>query len=199
MKARVLAFALVVFVFAGLASAQTTSSTTTQTDNSATQNAEPYMLPRNSIDVGVGFLQTTGDPGFTAVNVFGGLRHRALELAGEYNAGGTNIRVPGFTLKVRQQSYMFGPRFYFSHALSNARAVPFAHVLFGVAHQSSDVTAGPSAGDTAYSWEAGGGVEYHLNSKWGVRGRADVFRTHFLDDSQTHMRYGAGIVYILGE
>lgn len=195
MKFRVLACALAVFVFAGLASAQTTSSTTTQT---ATQNATPYLLPRNAVDVGVGFLSTTGDPGFTSVNVFGGLRHRGLELAGEFDAGGTNIKVPGFTVKVRQQDYLVGPRFYFSRALSNQRFVPFAHVLFGVSHQSSDVTGGPSDSDTAYSWDAGGGIEYHISSKWGVRGRADVFRTHFLDDSQTHMRYGAGVVYVLG-
>jgi hypothetical protein len=194
MKFRVLASALVVFVCTGIASAQTSSSTA----SSATQNATPYMLPRNAVSVGVGFLQTTGDPGFTAVNVFGGLRHRGLELAGEYNAGGTNIKVPGFTLKVRQQDYLFGPRFYFSRALSNPRAVPFAHLLFGVSHQSSDVTAGPSSGDTAYAWDVGGGLEYHLSGRWGVRGRADVFRTHFLDDSQTHMRYGAGVVYVMG-
>jgi hypothetical protein len=197
MKARMLACALAVFVFAGMASAQT-SSTASQTASTATQNATPYLLPRNAVSAGVGFLQTTGDPGFTAVNVFGGLRHRGLEIAGEYNAGGTNIKVPGFTLKVRQQDYLFGPRFYFSRALSNPRAVPFAHILFGVAHQSSDVTAGPSAGDTAYAWDVGGGVEYHLSGRWGVRGRADVFRTHFLDDSQTHMRYGADVVYIIG-
>ena len=130
--------------------------------------------------------------------MFGGLRFRGLELAGEYNAGGTNIKVPQLTLKLRQQDYMFGPRFYFSRALSNPRAVPFAHIMFGLAHQNSDITGVSSEGDTAYAWDVGGGVQYHLNNKWGIRGRADVFRSHFLDDSQTHMRYGVGVVYIMG-
>ena len=201
MKVRVLACALAVFVFAGLAAAQTDSSssqTASQTASTATQNATPYLLPRNAVSAGVGFLSTTGSPGFTAVNVFGGLRHRGLELAAEFNAGGTNIQVPAATIKVRQQDYLFGPRFYFSRALSNPRFVPFAHVLFGLSHQNSELTGGSTDSDTAYSWDAGGGVEYHMSSHWGIRGRADVFRTHFLDDSQTHMRYGVGVLYVLG-
>jgi hypothetical protein len=196
MKARVLACALAVFVFAGLAAAQTSS--TSQTVSNATQNATPYMLPRNAISVGVGFLSSTGDPGFTAVNVFGGLRHRGLELAGEFDAGGTNIKVPAVTVKVRQQDYVFGPRFYFSRALSNPRFVPFAHLLFGLSRINSEVTGGPADSDTAYSWDFGGGLEYHFNNQWGIRGRADAFRTHFLDESQTHLRYGAGVVYVIG-
>lgn len=189
---------LTLFLTASLA-AQTGSTTTqTSTTQSATQNATPYMLPRNALSVGVGFLGTTGDPGFTAVNAFAGLRHRGLELAGEFNAGGTNIKVTDLTIKVRQQDYLFGPRFYFSRALANPRLVPFAHLLFGLSHQSSDVTNGPSNSDTAYAWSVGGGVEYHVNRNWGVRARGDVYRTHFLDDSQTHARYGVGVVYIMG-
>ena len=197
----------IIFMVLSLAvsmSAQTTNTTADaqSTTAQATQNATPYLLPRNAIDVGVGFLNTSGDPGFNAVNVFGGLRHRGVELAAEYDAGGTNIKVPDLVLKVRQQDYLFGPRFYFSRALANPRAVPFAHLLFGITHQSSKVTGPASTGaessDNAYAWEVGGGLEYHFNSRWGVRGRADVFRTHFLDDSQTHARFGAGLVYILG-
>lgn len=190
----------------GMASAQTTSTTQTgtgsQTGTSATTNTAPYMLPWNAVSVGVGFLGTTGDPGFSGVNVFGGFRHRGIELAGEFDAGGTNIRVPDIVIKVRQQDYLFGPRFYFSRALSNPRFVPFAHVLFGLSHQSSDVGGTAALGessDNSYAWDFGGGFEYHVNSKWGVRARGDVFRTHFLDDSQTHARYGVGVVYILGE
>ncbi len=195
-----LAASLVVLFLLGLASAQTTSSSGT----SATTNATPYLLPRNGVNVGVGFLGTTGDPGFTAVNVFGGLRHRGIELAAEYNAGGTNIKVPDLTVKVRQQDYLFGPRFYFSRALANPRLVPFVHFLFGLSHQSTDVSGAATEGshvqssDNAYAWDVGGGIEYHINSRWGVRGRGDVYRTHFIDDSQTHARYGAGVVYTWG-
>lgn len=158
-------------------------------------------MPRNAVSVGVGFLGTTGDPGFSGVNVFGGLRHRGFELAGEYNAGGTNIKVPDITVKVRQQDYLFGPRFYFSRALANPRFVPFVNVLFGISHQSSDVTGTAGTGsssDNSYSWDFGGGFQYTVNRNWGLRARGDVFRTHFLDDSQTHARYGVGVVYAFG-
>jgi len=187
-----LASLLVVFFLVGSASAQTTTGT------SPTTNTAPYLLPRNGASVGVGFLSTTGDPGFSVVNVNGGLRHRGFELAGEFNAGGTNITVPGFTIKLRQQDYLVGPRFYFSRALANPRFVPFVHLLFGLSHQSSAVTNGPESSDNAYSWSVGGGVQYNINRNWGIRGRGDVFRTHFLDETQTHARYGAGVVYMFG-
>lgn len=192
-KTKALALVVTLFLSVGLASAQSDSTTTMKT---ATQNATPYMLPRHGVSVGVGFLGTTGDPGFTALNAFGGLRHRGLELAGEFNAGGTNIKVPDLTIKVRQQDYLVGPRFYFSRALANPRLVPFAHLLFGLSHQSSDITRGLSSADTAYAWTVGGGVEYHVNKNWGVRVRGDGYRTHFRDESQTHARYGAGVVYV---
>jgi hypothetical protein len=193
---------LALTLLSGLALAQTgTTTTTTQSGQTTTgplTNAAPYMLPRNAVSVGIGFLQTTGSPGFTAANAFGGLRHRGFEIAGEWDAGSTDIKVPGATIKVHEQDYLFGPRFYFSKAFSNPRWVPYAHLLFGVSRQNADITGGPENSDTAYSWSFGGGAEYHFTSKWGVRARADVFRTHFLDDSQTHGRFGGGVLYIWG-
>ena len=191
---------LALFLLSGFAIAQTGTTTTTNQGNQTgpTANVAPYMLPRNGISAGVGFLQTTGAPGFTALNAFGGLRHRGFEIAGELDIGSTDVKVPGATLKIHQQDYLFGPRFYFSRLFSNPRWVPYAHLLFGVSRQNAEFTAGPENSDTAYSWDFGGGVEYHFSSKWGARARADVLRTHFLDDSQTHARFGGGVLYMWG-
>src|SRR4051794_26674386 len=199
---KALASVLAFFILTRLATAQSdTTATTTQsgqTSTSPTANVAPYMLPRNGISAGVGFLQTTGAPGFTALNAFGGLRHRGFEITGEWDLGSTDVKVPGANLKIHQQDYLFGPRFYFSRLFSNPRWVPFAHLLFGLSRQNAEVLGVQENSDTAYSWDFGGGAEYHFTSKWGIRARADVFRTHFLDDSQTHARFGGQVLYIWG-
>jgi hypothetical protein len=191
---------LALFLLSGFAIAQTGTTTTTNQSNQTgpTANVAPYMLPRNGISAGVGFLQTTGAPGFTALNAFGGLRHRGFEITGEWDLGSTDVKVPGASLKIHQQDYLFGPRFYFSRLFSNPRWVPFAHLLFGLSRQNAEVLGVQENSDTAYSRDFGGGAEYHFTSKWGIRARADAFRTHFLDDSQTHARFGGQVLYIWG-
>lgn len=160
------------------------------------------LPPRTGFNVGVGYLATTGSPGISGVTVPFGLKLGNLELAGEFDAAATNIRLPDITVKVRQQEYLFGPRYYFVGTLANPRFVPFAHLLFGVSHQSTDTTAslvpGGSSSDNAWAWQLGGGIDYRFNTNWAGRGRADIFRTHFLDESQTHARYGLGVVYSFG-
>ena len=160
------------------------------------------LAPRTGLNVGVGYLATTGSPGISGVTVPFGLKLGNLELAGEFDAAATNIRLPDITVKVRQQEYLFGPRYYFIGTMANPRFVPFAHLLFGVSHQSTDTTAslvpGGSSSDNAYAWQLGGGIDYRLSVNWAARGRADIFRTHFLDESQTHARYGLGVVYSFG-
>jgi hypothetical protein len=191
---------LALSILSGFAIAQTGTTTTTNQSNQTgpTANVAPYMLPRNGISAGVGFLQTTGAPGFTALNAFGGLRHRGFEITGEWDLGSTDVKVPGASLKIHQQDYLFGPRFYFSRIFSNPRWVPFAHLLFGLSRQNAEVVGTQENSDTAYAWDFGGGAEYHFTGKWGIRARADVFRTHFLDDSQTHARFGGQVLYIWG-
>jgi opacity protein-like surface antigen len=193
------AIPLVLFVLIGLASAQdsgqTGTSGTQSTTQKATQNTAPYMFPRNGISLGAGFNTTTGDPGFNSVNAFAGFRHRAFEIAAEFNHGSTQVKVPNLTVHINQEDYLFGPRFYFSQVLSNKKFVPFVNVLFGVAHENARIPHVSENSDNSYAWNAGGGVEYHFNANWGLRGRAGVLRTHFLDDSQTHARYSLGVLY----
>ena len=145
-------------------------------------------------------MNTTGNPGLGGVSAFGGLRYKSVELVGEFDAGANNINFPDTITKakLRQQDYLFGPRVYFARVFSNPRFTPFAQLLFGMSHQSADIT-GVSAGsssDTAYAWDFGGGVDYRFSKHWAARGRASAVRTHFTDDNQTHLRWGGGIVYL---
>src|SRR3954452_14072284 len=119
---------LALFLLSGFAIAQTGTTTTTNQSNQTgpTANVAPYMLPRNGISAGVGFLQTTGAPGFTALNAFGGLRHRGFEITGEWDLGSTDVKVPVANLKIHLQAYLFVLRFYFSRLFSIPSCVPFA-------------------------------------------------------------------------
>jgi opacity protein-like surface antigen len=159
--------------------------------------------PDRSLNAGVGYLATTGSPGLSGVNVFAGYQFRGFELAGEFDASSSNIKVPAVNLKVHEQDYLFGPRYYFRKVITDPKFVPFAHLLFGLTHQSTKVInvglPNTSSSDNSYAWDLGGGIEYHFTPKWAGRARADIFRTHFLDDSQTHARYGVGFAYTFGK
>src|SRR3954453_16859687 len=167
------------FILSGFAIAQTGTTTKTNQSNQTgpTANIAPYMLPRNGISAGVGFLQTTGAPGFTALNAFGGLRHRGFEITGEWDLGSTDVKVPGASLNIHQQDYLFGPRFYFSRLFSNPRWVPFAHLLFGLSRQNAEVLGVQENSDTAYSWDFGVRAEFHFSTNGVIRARADLFIT----------------------
>lgn len=188
---------LVAFFLLGITSTAQTSSTTGSTTQTTTQT-QRFVFPRNAYTAGAGFLITTGEPGFTALNLFGGIRFKNLELAGEFDRGGTNIELPQGRIKIHETDYLFGPRLYFPKAFSNPKLIPFGHLLFGVAHQNSEIVGGTEESDNAYTWSLGGGVEYHFGNKWAIRGRADLLRTHFVDDTQNHGRFGLGVLYVWG-
>jgi opacity protein-like surface antigen len=168
-----------------------------------TSTTNASKRPDRSLNAGVGYLGTTGSPGLSGVNVFAGYQLHGFELAAEFDASSQNIKVPAVNLRVHQQDYLFGPRYYFRKVIADPKFVPFAHLMFGVTHQSSKVIniAVPNinSSDNSYAWDLGGGLEYHFTPKWAGRARADIFRTHFLDDSQTHARYGVGFAYTFGK
>jgi hypothetical protein len=95
--------------------------------------------------------------------------------------------------KVRQYTFMFGPTIA-SH--SNDKFVPFAHVLLGGAHCSTD--AGPcftGSGNNAFALAFGGGLDLG-SKKVAVRvGQFDYLMTRFASDHQNDFRYSAGVVF----
>ena len=116
----------------------------------------------------------------------------------------TNLSPTGFTdisVSTNAQNYQGGPRFYFPRAFRQPKIVPFAHLLFGVSRESTDFSlAAQDAGignsiDTNWSWTLGGGIDYWFNKKWAVRGKIDLLRTHFQDDSQSRARFTVSMAY----
>jgi hypothetical protein len=168
--------------------------------SSAQNNTPQIAAPPSYANVGVTFANTTGNPGLSGVSAFGGLRYKSVELVGEFDQSATNINFPDTITKakIREQDYLFGPRIYLGRVFANPKFTPFGNLLFGISHQTSDITgvAPGSSSDTSYSWDFGGGVDYRIGRHWAARGRVSAFRTHFTDESQTHLRWGGGVVYL---
>lgn len=91
---------------------------------------------------------------------------------------------------------LFGPQV----SLSIAKLRPFAHALFGVAHLSTRSTSrgGFSDSDTAYSNALGGGLDYWLTHRLGLRAQADYFPDRFFgaaNPRQNNLRFSTGIMF----
>jgi opacity protein-like surface antigen len=110
--------------------------------------------------------------------------------------GTTNMRI-----STDAQNFQAGPRFFFPRAFRQPKLVPFAHLLFGVSRESTDIDLAledeqiGSSTDTNWSWSLGGGVDYWFNKSWAVRGKIDLLRTHFRDEGQSKARFTVGVSY----
>lgn len=115
-------------------------------------------------------------------------------------------------------SFLFGPEI----SASRGKISPFVHALFGVNRLSSSSTNSlsgvsflslPSVSDTAFAMALGGGVDYNINSKFGLRlGQFDYLYTgqnmntfannifggntfSGLSGHQNNLRFSTGIVF----
>lgn len=93
---------------------------------------------------------------------------------------------------------LFGPQV----SVSIAKVRPFAHALFGVAHMSTSGTPLVLGSDTAYANAFGGGVDYWLTHRLGLRAQADYFPNRlftyggFLNiPGHANLRFSTGIVF----
>ena len=104
------------------------------------------------------------------------------------------------------QQYLGGARIRIigwkhTQKLEHKKLLPFAEILLGESHLHQEIrdTAGTinaSAGDTAFTWVLGGGLDYTLSPHWLARGNLDLVRTHFVDAGQSHLRLGLGLSYV---
>jgi opacity protein-like surface antigen len=83
-------------------------------------------------------------------------------------------------------TFLVGPQVSFP-----ARISPFAHVLIGGAHFSSDV-----ASDTSFATAIGAGFDTKIrdNLSWRIF-QADYVYTHFFGGTQNNVRVSTGIVF----
>ena len=70
---------------------------------------------------------------------------------------------------------------------------PFAHALFGVAHESQ-TAGGSGVSDNSFSTAIGGGVDFKLAPILGWRVQADALKTHLFGASNVNLRASTGIV-----
>ena len=69
---------------------------------------------------------------------------------------------------------------------------PFAHALFGVAHETQ--SGGGSVSDNSFSTAVGGGVDFKLAPIIGWRVQADALRTSLFASSNVNLRASTGLV-----
>jgi opacity protein-like surface antigen len=161
------------------------------------------LLAQNT--AGVAYSRKTGDPGFDGFEFSGEHQFASnFRLVAEITPYFKTTRAASVKTSSKEQDFMFGPRFAWSGLAKNPKLVPFGHLLYGVAHTTTNVKTinGPTladSSDTSWAWQLGGGVEYVFRPKWKVRGKIDIFRSHFVDLNQTNAKYGVGIVYCFGQ
>lgn len=93
-------------------------------------------------------------------------------------------------------TYLFGPRLSYRHL---GRFTPFGQVLFGVAHDTSNVLL--TSNQTHFAMTLGGGVDYRLAHRLSLRPlQVDYLLTHFDEfgassrPTQNNLRLSTGVV-----
>jgi len=96
-------------------------------------------------------------------------------------------------VSVKSYTYMFGPTL----RAPMDKATPFAHALFGGAHDSADASGfGGLGGDSSFAYAFGGGFDYDLSPNVAVRvAQFDFLGTRFGGETQKNFRYSGGIVF----
>jgi hypothetical protein len=90
-------------------------------------------------------------------------------------------------------TYLFGPR----AAVSVGHITPFAHALFGVAHQSVSREAfigNVGERDSVFAFDLGAGIDFRLVRFVAWRVQGDYLQTHLFDAAQHDPRVSTGIV-----
>ena len=85
---------------------------------------------------------------------------------------------------VRRYTYLFGPRV----SIPAGRFTPFAHFLFGGAHESIR-----GAPDNSFATAVGGGLDYRLIHGFAWRLQLDNLHTNFFDLGANQLRYSTGM------
>lgn len=92
-------------------------------------------------------------------------------------------------------TFMFGPEF----KAANGKSAPFAHALFGFAHDSANVSVlgvNVSTSDNAFATAIGGGYDWRASDQISVRlFQGDYLMTRFGSSTQNNIRLSFGLVF----
>jgi hypothetical protein len=135
---------------------------------------------------------------------YGSIEYNVINRLGVVAEASGGVKNQGLNGNLSVYSLMVGPQIY---PIKHRRKVtPFAHFLVGGDFYRNDF---PAVGgfphtvstDTAFGWEAGGGIDWVYRKHWNIRLiQLDYAPTKFLGGGkQTGYRGSIGVVYRFGE
>ena len=161
--------------------------------------AQAQIPTSGNIFVGYSFSQTNSFGGTVGLNGWeGSLEGKFLPWIGIVADFGTGYGTDNFALpitcptsgcgfrsaSVRRSTYLIGPRV----SVPIKRFTPFAHALFGAAHENNRGNT-----DTSFATAIGGGLDYRLIHGLALRLQGDDIHTNFFSTGENHFRFSTGI------
>ena len=176
---------VVVFIFAGFASAQVPSGNvflgySFENTNSSTLDLN---LSRANLHGWEGSLEGKMLPWIGIVADFSG-HYGSQSFIEPTPAGPENIKVTGHEWEV-----LFGPRV----SVPVGKFTPFAEIMVGLAHINTGGTL-PGPSNTSFASAIGGGIDYRVFRPIAWRVEGDFLRTSFFDTTQHNLRLSTGVV-----
>ena len=184
-------FGVVLFLFAGLASAQAPSGNvflgySYENTNSGTfgPNLIGSTVSRPNLKGWEGSFEGKMVPWIGFVG----------DVSGHYGTQSFTQLTPSGPVKVNvtghEQEYMAGLRL----SVPIGNFTPFAEGMAGVAHiHTGGSTPGPS--NTSFATALGGGIDYRLIKLFAWRVEGDYITTRFFSSTQNNLRLSTGIVF----
>lgn len=172
----------------------------------------PTAVFAQRLEANGGYAHATGDLGLDGFQVgaawwFTPRVTLGADFDGLFDASRVGVfdlsSVGSVSIKSNMQNYLVGPRIFFPRVWkAYPRVVPFGELQFGLTHLHSAIhqlnLPDETAGDTAFTWQIGGGADYLFHNHWAARVGLDFMRTHLVDSGQSRARFRAGIVYTFG-
>lgn len=153
-------------------------------------------FPKAEVSAGYSFLrdETIDRNSHGWVGSVAGNLSPLLGIVGEIGGNYNTTQILGSDLDLRIHSFLGGAQF---SARANPRITPFAHFLLGVARTSGSYL-GTGASTTDFAIQPGGGVDWWMRPKVGVRIGGDYRRIFYDGGDSNEFRIQAGLVLKIG-
>ena len=173
---KIILFALMFGVFAGLSQAQS--------------------VPHGDASIGYSYFRMGGSGGLNQNGVSGSVAFNANQWLGVVaDIGGYHGSPAGAS--VNTYTFLFGPRFSYRSA---GRIVPFAQTLFGGSHLTA-AAGGFSGSSSPFAWSLGGGVDLPITARdtIALRPQVDYVGLHANGATTNCTRISVGLVFRFGQ
>jgi len=174
----------IIFFASAFVSAQTSPGTTSTVSN------------EYKFEVFGGYSHQTSSRGLNGWIAEGAYRfdpHWAAvaDFSGHYKTESVGV----FSVSDKTHYFLFGSRYYFREVdVDDQRFNPYVHALFGGGHQNTNAS-GVELSDTGFAFTVGGGADWYFNERFSARGQAELLKTNFFSNGDTHTRLSLGVVY----